>query len=150
MPVDFEIFKIDPEGFDDFFDERGIDLQSVIEQAFDIAKGEFSVLSDKEISMVAMVGPQVVGATFNSYSPNLNEYGWDTVVREGWRGKGIGTALISEELDYWEELDAELGGVTLFLTVVSPKARNILLDFGLEFLDGTNEESTTMYMGFER
>ena len=83
---------------------KGIELQGMggdednhdhVGQAWDIAKNSgINILSDKDLSNVALHGNKVVGATFASVDQPEGAYSWDTVVHPKYQGQGVGSKLL--------------------------------------------------------
>jgi len=96
------------------------------------AKSGIRILRDKELSMVALDGENVVGALYTSFGPHEDEeiYSFDVVVAKEHEGRGIGRRLaeigISEFGQYQDIPEAKMK-----LDVVNPAMQRILSKLGL-------------------
>ena len=77
-----------------------------------------NILSDKELTLLAVMDGKVVGALYTSTGPN--DYSFDIIVDKPYRGKGIGKQLTDLGLSDYNQVGDELG-VPLKLDVVNPK-----------------------------
>ena len=73
-----------------------------IGDAYQMAKKHgISVLSDKDIYVVAISNNEVVGALWTSWQSE--EFSFDVVVREDFQGKGIGKRLVDIAIDTYNQ-----------------------------------------------
>ena len=102
------------------------------DEAYRIAKKHgISVLSDKEIYVIAKANDEVVGALWTAW--NSEEYSFDIVVREDFQGEGLGTKLVDIAISTYEQ-DKEAYGDEAILRadVINPKMEKMLLKKGFE------------------
>lgn len=125
------------------FDEYGEIDCDLAEQAYSIAKlSSIRILSDKELSWMAVSRGKVVGAIFTSLVSG--HFGFDTVVAEKWQKKGIGTKLIELGLDEYTNLSWDCPDIKLILEVVNPVAQKMLAKHGLRIIERVSNDIVIM------
>lgn len=105
----------------------------LVGEAYRLGKTEISVLSDKEPSIVAMDGDEVVGVLFTSMVGY--KFSFDIVVDEKHRNIGVGSKLAEYGIEEFKELHSDMPEIELQLDVVNPRMRKILERMGLKILE---------------
>ena len=102
------------------------------DDAYQMAKKHgISVLSDKEIYVVAVSNDEVVGAIWTAWSSK--EFSFDVVVRDDFQGQGLGKKLVEIGISTFDE-DKEAYGddAIMRLDVINIKMEKMLLKKGFE------------------
>lgn len=119
--------------------------QSQYDQAYEIANlSGIRISGDKELSIVALHGDDVVGAVWSSFEPDHDyeeevfRYDFDVAVRPDIRSTGlvskkIGPRLIKAALEEYNSLSSEFQRSYIRVWVVNPKlAKYLENNFGFE------------------
>jgi GNAT superfamily N-acetyltransferase len=93
------------------------------------------VSSDKEISSVAVLDEEIIGAAFTAANINAGEFSFDIVVSPEHQGKGIGSKLLDETLSEFRGLQNEFPSLVIEVDSVNPVAVSMLKKRGAEVTD---------------
>jgi len=126
--------------FDEFYNEVeyifGEDIEPEMQgSAFQMAKENgVSILSDKEINIVAMFEDEVIGALWTAWS--REEFSFDVVVRKDYQRQGIGKKLVDMAISTFNQ-DSEAYGDEAIIKadVVNPNMEQMLLKKGFKIED---------------
>lgn len=109
-------------------------FQEIIDQSWDLAKhAGIRILSDKDLSWVAVYRNRVVGAIFTSVVSN--QFSFDTIVAPKWQKRGVGSKLIDLGIQEYKQLSWDFPDIEMVLDVVNPSARKILEKKGLVVIE---------------
>jgi GNAT superfamily N-acetyltransferase len=109
-----------------------------VDVAYKMAKKhDISVLSDKEIFVIAKDGNKVVGALWTVFMSG--EYSFDVVVRDDYQGQGIGKKLVDIAIrDYEGSKDAYEDSIIRLDVVNQDKMKPLLLKLGFKVEQESN------------
>lgn len=114
-------------GGDDFDGEE--DRYTLIDQAWALAKASpVNILSDKELSTVAVVNGSVAGALFTAW--NQEEFSFDVVVDPRFQQQGIGKQLIDSAMSEFNWTD--FPNKHIKADVVNPNLIPLLTRYGFQ------------------
>lgn len=100
-----------------------------------------NILSDKEVSVLALYNGKVVGALYTSIQGN--EYSFDIIVDKSMVFKGIGPRFVDIGLNEYKELKEN--GYILKLDVVNLNLEKYLLNKGLKVVEKIGNHSIMTY-----
>ena len=119
------------------------DLDDIGEQAYDLAlNSPVNVLSDKELSVVAISGEQVVGALFTSIFNN--SYSFDVVVDPKFQQQGIGGHLTDLAISEYKNMSADMPELQMDIDTVNPVMQNMLQNRGLSEKEKISDQRSIM------
>jgi GNAT superfamily N-acetyltransferase len=131
---------------DDYLeDELGLDNDDIMNQADDVAnKSGIRISNNKELSGVAIEDSKVIGAVYSSLLGD--EYSFDVVVSEPYRGKGVGKELVEFAMDEYNSYKNIYDqNIKLNIDVVNPVMRTLLKKHhGLKDVQQTGPDRFTM------
>ena len=120
-----------------------LDTNSIGEQAYDLAKNSpVNILSDKELSVVAVDNNQVVGALFTSFMNS--QYSFDVVVHPEYQQMGVGGRLTDTALSEFQSIQSDMPDAYMNIDATSPVMQQMLTNRGLEEKDRVNNDRVIM------
>lgn len=126
------------EGVDPEYDDGNI-----AEQAYNLARNStINILSDKELSAVAMSAETVVGALFTSIVNN--SYSFDVVVDPSFQRSGIGSKLTDMAISEYRNLSFDMPDLQMNIDTVSPVMQKMLSDRGLTEKERVDDQRSMM------
>lgn len=130
-----ENIQIKPISFDNPYDDEDedFDVYDASDQADKIAKiGGINILRGKELSYVATIQNQVVGALWIETSNN--EFSFDVAVDPNFQGKGIGEKLVKIAISEFDNYNID-GDLTYKIDVTNPIMEKLLTKFGFHIIN---------------
>jgi ribosomal protein S18 acetylase RimI-like enzyme len=148
--IGLKIYRISPEDPD----VGDLDPYVALDQADEVFRlAEIRINRAKNITILAVLGEQVIGAVATAWQENRDEdaweFSWDIAVHPEYRKSGIGARLIREALAAYESEKADYGDRTVMrLWVVNPRLANVLeqhYGFEIESELGHGQKIMTKY-----